>query len=68
MKVHATPIITELNNLAHEKKHNLGLIVSTASVVLIVVTIYSLYLQIKHTKLELQKFEDEERSYHITKK
>ncbi len=68
MKGSATPIITEINHLAHKKEYHIGLIVSTASIVLIAVTLYSLYLQIKHTKLELQKFEDEERAFHLKTK
>lgn len=43
--------------IKHINEHKIGVIVSVASLVLIGLTLYSLHLQIKHTKLQLSKFE-----------
>lgn len=37
--------------------NKIGIIVSVASLVLIGLTVYSLHLQIKHTKLQLDNFD-----------
>lgn len=37
--------------------HKIGLIVSVASLVLIGLTLYSLHLQIKHTKMQMDHFD-----------
>ena len=37
--------------------HKIGAIISVASLVLIGLTLYSLHLQIKHTKMQLSNFD-----------
>ena len=49
-----TPQILTLKQIQANK---IGIIVSVASLVLIGLTVYSLHLQIKHTKLQLSNFD-----------
>jgi hypothetical protein len=43
--------------MRHAQAQRIGIIVSVASLVLIGLTLYSLHLQIKHTKLQLNNFD-----------
>jgi len=45
--------------LTQMKSHKLGIIVSISSLVLISITLYSLHLQIKHTKMQIADKEKE---------